>query len=390
MRRVARAGAVIAALAGAALLGVILWLEWRGARRLELATRVRDRHRVHAVGQDATFRTLAERAAPWGRLEGEVPEGPGCQFAWLAHADERVRQHVTRCGGPPQVLSAALGASLKTLGDQAVARSAEVPAFERSFEWMKSLRGNTNWLALRGTPYDFVEPGKPFLPGEAPVPDCGSARTVALLRLVAAARAGELEEGKADVAAFARALLGAPLFMANQCGLGVLRVARRQLEAAGAPADGVFAADAIAALEGSRRVAAWLWHPWVDPAARASLVSSLGPLDDCVAAFNGLAFLAAGPALDRRYPGLRDEFDRWSRRSQACPAPIFSTVRDAQGPEAWRQALLPSSAVEGSVEARLQGAAARLSRSWREALVEDRLGELPPPLVQPDGGVGHR
>jgi hypothetical protein len=375
MRRLLIAVLALFLLVIVALVGL---LHVQASRRLAKADASREAARARAKDAAQVLPALAATALALEGASEEVGEGPGCQLRWLGEADERVKKHVARCGQQPGI-PGPVEQKVLDLKNEALARAAEVPAFELPFEWMAGLRDRSDWRALKGTPYDFVDASTPFFAAEAPVPDCSRAVLLAKLRLIAADRAGALDEGTKDVVALAKALLGLPLPIS--CGFPVLRVVREQLVAAKRSDELLPPVATIDALIATRRAATQAWHPWVAPEVRKALLAAASPTARCVAAFNGLYYTDFGETLDARYPGLRAEFDAWA--PGACQSPALTRAHQAPAPlEGWRR-------VHFSIfddDPPLAGVVMRVP-SQRAALLEDRLAEDEPAVFGPDGRV---
>ncbi|MBL8917649.1 MAG: hypothetical protein JNJ54_02220 [Myxococcaceae bacterium] len=368
---------VVLALFATLVVALVVLAHVQATRRLGRSEAARQASRAHAQPGEQALRAVSEAARVLESPGDAVGEGPGCQLRWVAEHDERVKKHVARCGQVAEI-PAPVVQKLQELKADLLARVAEVPAFTASFEWMTRLRDHGDWTALEGTPYDFVDATSPFLSAEAPMPDCARAVLLAKLRLVAAERAGALDEGR-DVVAFAKALLGAPL--PNTCGVRVLRTTR-ELFAAASRSDALLPSTAeVDAVVSTRQAASQAWHPWVVPEFRKQVLASVSPTARCVAAFNGLFFADFGDVVDARYPGLRAEFETWARG--ACASPAFTRAMQAPRPPDGPERVL-FSAFGPEYASPLAGVLV-LVPAQRAAMLEDRLTESRPALFGADG-----
>ena len=278
-------------------------------------------------------------ASAWSAPGEPTPPATGCQLRWTGDS-AAVQQHLARCKDTPGPIDEQTLGALEALGDQLLVKAAQAPSLERDFGWMTSLHGHDDWSQVAGTPFEFfdVDPANGSVM-DAPTLALRQVRGVALLRLLAGQRAGDLAGAVDDVTALARALLGRPFVLDQLIGTAVLGRLRSTLDAVGQPQLGPSAA-AVKALRGARLASAFLWHPWVPKAQRERFLGKLAPASRCAAASEALLVLEVGPPLAENYPEFVADFTAW--RKSACTSDFLNRALDARAtmPEgSWKRLL---------------------------------------------------
>lgn len=288
---------------------------------------------------EARFLQALQATEVWASGGGATPATTGCRLAWAPAQHPAVAAHLARCKDGPPTLDEALAKALDSLGDEALAKEAELPALTQDLAWMAALRGHGDWSDATGTPYEFVDSKRETSILDWPLLDARGARQLATLRLVAGQRAGTLAEAVEDVTALARALLGRPSLPEQLAGHAVLRQLRAQLDAAGHAGLGP-AKDFVTDLRVSRLAAAQLWHPWLPAAQRERLLPRLPLASRCAAAADALLYGELGEPFRQVYPGHVEALHAW--RGAACPSVALQRAWDDRrtvAPERWQRLL---------------------------------------------------
>lgn len=322
---------------------------------------------------EARFVQGLQATEVWASGGEPTPLSAGCQLPWVPADHRAVRAHLARCKDAAPRLDDALVKALGTLGDDALAKEAELPALPQDLAWMAGLRGHGAWAAPDGTPYEFVDARNEPSVLDWPLLDGASTRALATVRLVQGQRAGALADAVEDVTALGRALLGRPTLPEQLVGVAVLRRLRAQLDAAGQRALGP-AKDFVDQLALTRLAAAQLWHPWLPAELRERLLPKLPAASRCAAAADALLYAELGEPFEKVYAPHLPALHAW--RKGACGSALVQRAHDerrATPQERWRRLLLGGEllSVDGSSPA--AGLVARLvehDSAARRAAVE--------------------
>lgn len=323
--------------------------------------------------QEARFVQALQATEVWTGGGEATPVSAGCQLPWTPSSHRAVTAHLGRCTAAAPRLDDATAKALETLGDDALAKEAELPALAQDLSWMAGLRGRGDWAAPEGTPYEFVDARNEPSVLDWPLLDAAGTRALASVRLVQGHRAGALGDAVEDVTALGRALLGRPTLPEQLVGVAVLRRLRAQLDAAGQRELGP-AKDFVDQLALTRLAGAQLWHPWLPAAQRERLLPKLPAATRCAAAADALLYAELGEPFAKVYPEYLPALHAW--RKGACASALVQRAHDerrAAPQERWRRLLLGGEllAVDGSTP--LAGLVARLvehDSAARRAAVE--------------------
>lgn len=323
-------------------------------------TPVRQQLRADWENNEARFLQALQATEVWASGGEATPPDLGCQLTWVPAEHPAVVAHRARCKDGPSTMDPALAKALDTLGEQALAKEAELAAVSLDLSWMTALRGHADWSDATGTPYELVDAKRETSVLDWPLLDPHAVRQLAALRLVAGQRAGALAEGVEDVTALSRALLGRPSLPEQLAGVAVLRQLRAQLDAAGHPELGP-AKDFVADLRVSRLAAAQLWHPWLPAAQRERLLAKVPQASRCAAAADALLYGELGEPFRQVYPGHVEALHAW--RGAACPSAALQRAwedRRADAPERWQRLLTGGELLAGDLAGPWPGILSRL------------------------------
>jgi hypothetical protein len=249
-----------------------------------------------------------------------VPGWLGCRVGW-AGGTGATRVQPSPCPAG-DALPPALVQRLTTLREDALTQRQALGRLDIDVSWMAALSGHDDWTTATGTPL-AARAGEPTSLKEGPAPRCQDVNALVMVRLIRAVDDGDVAAGVRDVEALLRAVGGLPMLMATDCSSGGAWFAHSSLKRAGLDADTAGLVE-LAQRRGveRRRVAAMVWHPWVDRAVREKVLERLTPFERCLAAIDGAAAIEYGALLDERYPGHRDAFEGWLRGPRGCSTPL--------------------------------------------------------------------
>lgn len=244
------------------------------------------------------FQKNLELTAAWLPPGARTPPSLGCQVPWAGDG-AAVQRHRERCA-PRARIDPGLLETLEGL-DGALLTSADAPKVDDDLSFLAELRGHDDWLGEDGTPLEFFDADVAHLSAlDVPVLDARQVKALAARRLLSGLQRGALEDAAKDVTALGRALLGRPVLLDQLLGVEVLRLARRELVAAGQP-DLAPPEDVIEALRQTRLAASLLWHPWTPDALRGRFSPSLPAASRCAASGEGAIHEELGAALEAFY-----------------------------------------------------------------------------------------